>query len=185
MGLIIEWSLHARRHGTLRRTCWRSRRQSAESCVVPVWSRSWLILLTVYFLSSHHIYHSRCDVKTGHCDSTGKDGQYGVKHRMEADVPWKNWGCKPDGQSGRLCTKRSALSDSIMWSCMLLHYLGLSCPTCKAFMLALALQKAFLGCEQIPSLKYHVAAITIGDLGWGFGKIKCCSTDMCILELLW
>lgn len=68
---------------------------------------------------------------------------------------------------------------------MLLHYLGLSCPTCKAFMLALALQKAFLGCEQIPSLKYHVAAITTGDLGWGFGKIKCCSTDMCILGLLW
>lgn len=83
-------------------------------CLSAVRSQSLLILHTVYFLSSHHSYYSRCDIKTGHCDSKDKDGQYGVKCRMEADVPWKNWGCKPSVQSRRPCTSRSALSDSIM-----------------------------------------------------------------------
>jgi len=59
-------------------------------CLSAIKSQSLRILHAVYFLSRHHICYSRCDVKTGHCDSKGKDGQYGVKHRMEADVPWKN-----------------------------------------------------------------------------------------------
>lgn len=136
MWLIVERSLHACRHGTLRCTCWRSCHQSGKRAVLWLFAvRFWslLILHTVYFLSSHHIYYSRCDVKTGHCDSRGKDGNYGVKRRMEADVPWRNWGYKPNVQIRRLCT-RFALSDyHLILTCCFISWASAVLPAKHSF----------------------------------------------------
>lgn len=140
-----------------------------DSCV-SVRSQLLLILHTVCFLSSHHTYYSRCNVKTGHCDSEGKDGQYGEERRMEADVPWKNWGCKPSIQSRRLCTRRSALHDSIVWTWHVASFLGLQLSHLQSTRAGTGPAKGFLACWTNPLIE--VSCCCYYNWWWGFGKIK-------------